>query len=164
MPAGQDWTEINIHSMLVRVVAMVSGRMFIGPELCRTEKYLDAAINYTMEVMEAQRAVQRLRPWQRPFLANSLPQVKKLEQRIKEADAFMSPVVKRREEAAKDPGFEKPTDMLQWIMDAREKFPDKNSRNMAKVQLGISFAAIHTTTLTATNASVLPYSLATTVD
>ncbi|KAH7015594.1 cytochrome P450 [Ilyonectria destructans] len=152
MPAGQDWTEINIHSILVRVVAMVSGRLFIGPELCRTEKYLDAAINYTMEVMEAQRAVQRLRPWQRPFFANSLPQIKKLEQRIKEADEFMMPVVKRREEAAKDPAFEKPTDMLQWIMDAREKFPDKNSRNMAKVQLGISFAAIHTTTLTATNA------------
>ncbi|KAF7548892.1 hypothetical protein G7Z17_g6765 [Cylindrodendrum hubeiense] len=127
MPEGQDWTEINIHHILLRVVGMVSGRMFIGPELCRTDQYLDAAINYTMEVMEAQRA------------------------RIKEFDDFLTPVVEGREEAAKDPSFEKPDDMLQWIMDGREKFPDKNSRNMAKVQLGISFAAIHTTTLTATN-------------
>ncbi|KAK7409073.1 hypothetical protein QQX98_008734 [Neonectria punicea] len=152
MPKGKDWTEVNIHHVLLRVVAMASGRVFIGPELCRTEQYLDSAINYTMEVMGAQRAVQSLRPWLRPILANRLPQVKKLDHRIKEAEEFMAPVIKRRQEAAADPSFEKPMDMLQWIMDAQPKFSDKTSQNLAKVQLGISFAAIHTTTLTATNA------------
>ncbi|KAH7145688.1 cytochrome P450 [Dactylonectria estremocensis] len=152
MPSGKDWTEINIHHTLLRVIGMVSGRLFIGPELCRTEQYLDAAINYTMEVMEAQRAVQRLRPWLRPFIAHRLPQLKKLDQRIKEADAFLKPVVERRMEAALDPSFEKPDDMLQWLLDTQSKFPDKNSRNMAKVQMGLGFAAIHTTTLTTTNA------------
>src|SRR6478735_10056662 len=103
MPPCDDWTEVNIHHALLRIVGMVSGRMFIGPELCRSEQYLDAAINYTMEVMGAQRAVQNMRPWLRPFRAQSLPEVKKLYQRIAEAEAFLEPVVKTRTDAMNDP-------------------------------------------------------------
>ncbi|EMT61125.1 cytochrome P450 [Fusarium oxysporum II5] len=152
MPPCDDWTEVNIHHALLRIVGMVSGRMFIGPELCRSEQYLDAAINYTMEVMGAQRAVQNMRPWLRPFRAQSLPEVKKLYQRIAEAEAFLEPVVKTRTDAMNDPTYEKPDDFLQWLIDGKDKFPDKNSQNLAKVQLGLTFAAVHTTTLTATNA------------
>ncbi|KAI1033565.1 hypothetical protein LB505_012981 [Fusarium chuoi] len=152
MPPCDDWTEVNIHHALLRIIGMVSGRMFIGPELCRSEQYLDAAINYTMEVMGAQRAVQNMRPWLRPFRAQSLPEVKKLYQRIAEAEAFLEPVVKTRTDAMNDPSYEKPDDFLQWLIDGKDKFPDKNSQNLAKVQLGLTFAAVHTTTLTATNA------------
>ncbi len=154
IPACSDWKEINIHQKLLRIVAMVSGRVFIGPELCRSEKYLDAAINYTMDVMGAQRAVQKMRPWLRPFLAQKLPQVTRLDQRIEEADAFMRPLIERRKEASKESELEKPDDMLQWMIDGQDKYTDSNSQNLAKVQLGLGFAAIHTTTLTATNASV----------
>lgn len=93
-----------------------------------------------------------MRPWMRPFAASRLPQVRRLDERIKQAHAFMGPVVEARKKAASDPDYQKPDDMLQWLIDAQPKFPDKNSQNLAKVQLGISFAAIHTTTLTATNA------------
>lgn len=152
MPTCDDWTSVNIHHKLLRIVAMVSGRVFIGPELCRSEAYLDASINYTMDVMGAQRAVDGMRPWLRPFLASRLPQVQNLEKRIDEAFKFISPVVEARKAAARGPMDEKPDDMLQWLIDAQSKFPDKNSQNLAKVQMGLSFAAIHTTTLTATNA------------
>ncbi|KAK6716762.1 hypothetical protein SNK04_007713 [Fusarium graminearum] len=152
IPSCDDWTEVNIHHSLLRIVGMVSGRVFIGPELCRSEQYLDAAINYTMEVMGAQRAVQNMRPWLRPFLAQSQPEVKRLYQRIAEAEAFLHPVVESRIEAMADLSYEKPDDFLQWLIDGKDKFPDKNSQNLAKVQLGLTFAAVHTTTLTATNA------------
>lgn len=152
IPSCDDWTEVNIHHSLLRIVGMVSGRVFIGPELCRSEQYLDAAINYTMEVMGAQRAVQNMRPWLRPFLAQSQPEVKRLYQRIAEAEAFLQPVVESRIEAMADLSYEKPDDFLQWLIDGKDKFPDKNSQNLAKVQLGLTFAAVHTTTLTATNA------------
>lgn len=151
IPLEKDWKEVNIHHALLRIIGMVSGRIFIGPELSRTEKYLDAAINYTMEVMSVQRAAQKLRPWLRPFLATRLPESKKLNQRIQEAEEFLGPVIKARLEAAIDDS-EKPFDMLQWLIEEQPKFDDKNSRNLARVQLGLTFAAIHTTTLTATNA------------
>ena len=152
IPSCEDWTEVNVYHSLLRIVAMVSGRVFIGPELCRSEQYLDAAINYTMEVMGAQRAVQNMRPWLRPFIAQRQPEVKKLYQRIAEAEAFLQPVVGSRMEAMADLSYEKPDDFLQWLIDGKDKFPDKNSQNLAKVQLGLTFAAVHTTTLTATNA------------
>jgi hypothetical protein len=152
MPVSTEWKEVDIHHILLRVVAMGSGRVFIGPELCRTKEYLESAISYTTEVMEAQRAVQQLHSWQKPFLASTLPQVKQLQERIKMAQRFIQPVLHQRQEAASDPFHEKPDDMLEWLRDNQAMFPDSNSQNLAKVQLLLSFAAIHTTTLTATNA------------
>lgn len=152
LPSDTEWQEVDIHHVLLRVVAIVSGRIFIGPELCRSEKYLDAAINYTTDVMIAQRAVQHIRPWLRPFIASSLPYVKKLDQRIKEAEEFLKPVVEARKKLEADPSVEAPDDMLQWLLQGQDKFQDAASRNLARAQLGLSFAAIHTTALTATNA------------
>lgn len=155
MPAAEDWTEININKVLMRIVAMVSGRVFIGPELCRNEEYLIAAINYTIEVMTAHRAIQNIRPWLRPILAWRLPEVKQVQRRLKEADAFLRPIVQQRQKAAQKASYEKPDDMLQWFIDAEGVHADKSSQDLTKIQLALSFAAIHTTTLTATNVLVL---------
>ncbi|CAK7201806.1 hypothetical protein SEUCBS139899_004521 [Sporothrix eucalyptigena] len=152
LPPSENWQEVSIHHKLLRIVAMVSGFVFIGPELSRTEKYLDAAINYTLEVMQAQRAVSELKPWMRPFFSSRLPQLKNLYKRLAEAEDFMQPVINQRKAAAANADGDKPDDMMQWLIDALPKYPDANSQNLTKVQLGLSFAAIHTTTLTATNA------------
>jgi cytochrome P450 len=152
MSSCDDWTPTNIYAKLLRIVAIVSGRIFVGRELSRSEEYLDAAINYTMDVVAAQRAVNELTPWTRFYKAPYLPQVQKLDQRIREADNFLRPIAKARRDAANDPSAEKPDDMLQWLLDEQEKSGQHDDKQLAEFQLGISFAAIHTTTLTATNA------------
>lgn len=152
LPPCDDWTPVRINQKLLRIVAIASGRILIGPELCRTEEYLDAAINYTIELMGARQAVDALPPWKRPFVASRLPAVKQLNQRLKQADAFMEPVVRARLEALKDPNNEKQDDMLQWAIDDQFKARGKcDIRKQVRIQLGVSFAAIHTTTLTSTN-------------
>lgn len=148
-PRCDDWTPININHKLLRIVAVVSGRVFVGEELSRSDEYLDAAINYTLELMGARRALDHMHPWKRPFLANRLPEIKKLDARLKQADKLLRPVVEARQRLADN---EKPDDMLQWLMDGQDKFKHYTSEELAKVQLAITFAAIHTTTLTATNA------------
>lgn len=153
LPPCADWTPVNINQKLLRIVALVSGRVFIGAELSRSEEYLDAAINYTLELMEARRALDQVRPWMRPFVGNRLPEVRKLDQRLRQADKFMRPVVAARHEMRDD---EKPDDMLQWLIDGQDKFKRHTTAELARLQLGISFAAIHTTTLTSTNVYV-PY-------
>lgn len=155
LPPCTDWTSVNINTKLLRIVAMASGRILIGPELCRSEEYLDAAIKYTIEVMDVRTAVDAIPPWLRPFKAPFLPELKKLNQRLKQVDAFMQPIVQARYEL-KD-GDEKPDDMLQWMIDDENKFGGVcNTFKLARFQLGITFAAIHTTTLTTTNVFVLP--------
>ncbi|KAK0663501.1 putative cytochrome P450 E-class, group IV [Cercophora samala] len=151
MPECDDWTPVNINYKLLRIVAMVSGRVFIGPELSRSEEYVDAAINYTIDLMRAREAVDTMRPWLRPFLANRLPEVKKLNERLAQADAFIRPIVEDRRKLSKE---QAPDDMLQWMLNGQsEKFGGEyKTETLARLQLGISFAAIHTTTMTTTNA------------
>ncbi|KAF2712037.1 cytochrome P450 monooxygenase-like protein [Pleomassaria siparia CBS 279.74] len=152
MPACEDWTGIHFYGTIVKVVAKASGRVFVGPELCRDDTYLDAGINYTMEVMNAQRAVKDMRPWLRPFLAPRNHSVKALRQREQQATEFLRPIVQARRDAEKnDPDYQKPNDMLQWMLNRstdEEKYP---TARIARVQLGLTFAAIHTTSLTTTN-------------
>ncbi|CAG9942697.1 unnamed protein product [Clonostachys rosea f. rosea IK726] len=151
LPQSSTWTDINLNSKLLRIVAMASGRIFVGPELCRDEGYLDAAINYTIDLMIAVHVVAFMPVWLRPILGPIIPPVRKVHRRVKEADEFLRPVVTARREAEKLPGYKKPDDMLQWIMNSQDKFGVKDDKELAFNQLGVSFAAIHTTTMTTTN-------------
>lgn len=148
----KDWTEININNKLLRIVAIVSGRIFLGPELCHNEVYIDSAIQYTIEVNMARGAVFNLPAWQRPLRAWFLPEIRRLHQREKEFHDLIEPIVLARREAQKvDPNFEAPDDMITWLEEGQEKFTKMSVQNLARMQLGLSFAAIHTTTLTVTN-------------
>ncbi|CCF36957.1 ent-kaurene oxidase [Colletotrichum higginsianum] len=152
LPQSGEWEEVDINQKLLRIVAIVSGRIFVGPELCRNETYIDSAINYTIDVMVAVYMIGLVPVWLRPFLAPRLPFVKKLEKRIQEADDFLRPVVKERRTAMQDPSLASHDDMLQWIINSEIKRGNVDDKAVAKLQLSVSMAAIHTTTLTALNA------------
>lgn len=149
MPPCDDWTPININSKLQRIVAMVSGRVFIGPELCHDEAYLDAAVNYTVEMVQATQAVDSMAPWKRSFLASRLPEIKKVKARLAQADAFIKPVVQKRLALSPE---DRPDDMLQWMLNSQQRFGvDKTVQTLARLQLSLSFASIHTTSVVATS-------------
>ncbi|KAK2753207.1 ent-kaurene oxidase [Colletotrichum kahawae] len=154
LPPCKDWTEVPINNKLFRIVAMASERVFVGPELCRNEAYLDTAINYTVDMVNAVLGVMSLPAWRRRFSSRRLPEVKKLFQRFEEAEDFLGPVVTARRDAMSNADYEKPDDMLQWLIDAQDKSKNgsRNDAELAIWQLGASFTAIHTTTATATNA------------
>ncbi|KAG8160635.1 hypothetical protein KVR01_008899 [Diaporthe batatas] len=141
---------------LVHIVAKTSGRIFVGPDLCRDEVYLDAAINYTLDMTSAIQAVGFISPWLRPFLAWRAPQVQKLHNRFQQADDFLRPVVTARRRAAhnQDGGKHNADDMLQWLLESQDKFGEQTDREISKYQLSLTFAAIHTTTAALTNSYV----------
>ncbi|KAK4096391.1 cytochrome P450 [Parathielavia hyrcaniae] len=143
LPPCHDWTPININNTVQRIVAQVFGRIFIGAELSRSEEYLDAAVNYTV------RALDQVRPWLRPILAWKLPEVKKIGQRLAQADKLLRPVVAARQRIKDD--SEKPDDMLQWLMDGQDKFKHYTTEVLARIQLGITFVAVRTTSALLTN-------------
>ena len=150
MPPCEDWTEININAKLVTIVAKVSGRIFVGPELAQDPEYLDAACNYTIDLINAVNGVKKLRPWLKPFLASRTPELIALRNREKQAEKILQPLVTERLAAkAEDPNWQEPDDMLQWMINRSD---GKDSvALLAKYQLAVIFAAIHTTTMTATN-------------
>ncbi|PSN68834.1 ent-kaurene oxidase [Corynespora cassiicola Philippines] len=160
MPPCDDWTPVPIYIKLANMVAKISGRIFVGPELCHDPEYLDAGINYTTDLIVAQRALKQIRPILKPFVGPRLPEVKRLREREEKAKAFLAPVIQARQDAeANDPNWEKPDDLLQWFLARGDDYGIKTAEQMSKLQLGITFAAIHTTTMTVTN---ILYSLAVT--
>lgn len=159
-PPCEDFTKIQLNQCLLRIVAKVSGRIFVGPELCRTEEYIDMGINYTIEQTTASRAISELRPEERAAKALTLEPVKALKTRLQKSYDFLKPVIVARKTALEnDPDFQKPDDILQWILDdGQKKYGLKDDQELTEIQLGLTFAAIHTTTLATTNAF---YTLAT---
>ncbi|KAF4903983.1 Cytochrome P450 monooxygenase ATR2, partial [Colletotrichum viniferum] len=133
-PQSADWSDVRINGKLARIVAKTSGRIFVGPDLCRDEVYLDAAVNYTLDMTAAIQA--------------------KLHHRFQQADDFLRPVVTARRQAALHGLNEKdkPDDMLQWLMDSQDNFGQQSDRAISKYQLSLTVAAIHTTTAALTNA------------
>jgi cytochrome P450 len=152
LPACDDWTEVNINSKLVDIIAKVSGRIFVGPDLSQDPEYLECGSQYTIVLAEAVRVIKLIRPWLRPFLVPRLPEMQKLRDMEKRAIKHLQPIVRARLEAQKnDPNWEKPDDMLQWLLNRSVEHKDITVEYLAKVELGLIFAAIHTTTMTATN-------------
>lgn len=116
-------------------------------------------INYTMEMMDAANAISALPPNERAAKAASLPELKVLKDRLEHAYNSIRPMIEARKKALKeDPDYQKPDDIIQWVMDdGQSKYGEQSVQEIAEIQLGLTFAAIHTTTLSTTNAF---YSLA----
>lgn len=72
----EDWTSVHLYYQLTRIVAFLSGRVFVGLPLSREEEWIDASINYTRDVMMAREAVEKQPAIMRPFFARFLPEVK----------------------------------------------------------------------------------------
>lgn len=111
------------------------------------------ALNYTMEMFRAMQALTRIKPWKRPFVARFVPELKSLAQRTEKAKAFLKPVVDARlKAAATDPYWQKPDDVLQWVLDdGQNRFGKQSDEELANIQLALTFASIHTTTGALTN-------------
>lgn len=107
----EDWTPVRINPKLVSMVAKITGRIFVGPELCHNEEYLDAAINYPVELITAAQAVKRTRPFLRPWFAPRLPEVRKLDETESRAKQMLEPIIEARCNAqANDPDWQQPDD------------------------------------------------------
>jgi hypothetical protein len=152
LPPCDDWTEVSINNKLVDIITRVSGRVFVGPDLCQDQEYLDCGSNYTIVLSNAVQAIKHIRPWLRPFLAPRLPEMAKLRAMEARATKHLEPIVRERMEAEKnDPNWQKPEDMMQWLLNRSAEHGAVTVEQIAKTQLGLIFAAIHTTTMTATN-------------
>jgi|SRR5690242_16122613 len=156
MPPCEDWTPVHIYSKLSVMVAKISGRMFVGPDLCNQQDYLESSVAYTFDLIHAQHAIKQIRPILKPFLASRLPEVKLLRDRELKVKQILAPEVERRRAAeAKYSNYVKPDDLLQWLLD-RSSHGNKEATvdEIVKLQLAVIFAAIHTTTMTVTHMCV----------
>ncbi|KAF3018970.1 hypothetical protein E8E14_012227 [Neopestalotiopsis sp. 37M] len=110
-----DWTEAIIYQKMLRIVAIASGNIFLGPELCRSENWIVPATMYTVDLFTAIGKLKQWRKWTRPIGQYFIPEIKSLHQHRRKAVAWLSPIVAERRRMM-EKGHELPDDMLQWMM------------------------------------------------
>lgn len=154
LPTCQDWTPININSKLLRIVAQVSGRVFVGLDLCREEDWITTTIQYTLDVFAGAKAIRAWRAWLRPFVYPFIPELRRLNRLRKNAQRTMIPLLKARKEAQSKKDYQPSDNFLQWLDNKAERFhaDAKSLEYQTNVQLSLSLGAIHTTTGTCTHA------------
>ncbi|GME52701.1 Cytochrome p450 [Neofusicoccum parvum] len=149
MEPWQEWTELPILQTLVPIVAQLTAKIFTGEPLCNNPEWIDISIKFTIEGSMASRA---LRSWPailRPLVYRFIPEMRQIQHTYSRADKLLQEEVKSRRLAAETATAEgKPAshhkDALSWFSDAAagRKF------SMTQGQLLLSFAAIHTTSMT----------------
>lgn len=103
--------------------------------------------------MRAMAAASRVPSWCRRIVAPWLKEVRELDGFVRRVEGFMGGVIRerRRKEKEGGEGEERPQDMLQWTMDAAGRFGLDAEWKVVRAYLGFVFAAIHSTTVVATN-------------
>lgn len=149
IPACEAWTPLVINDVLLRIVAIVSGNIFLGPELCRRPEYLFVAIRFTVDITMAVGAVKQFPMWLRRAAAYFTPEVAQVKEHRRKMTAFLAPVIAERRRAMES-GGEVPDDVFQWMMERAAAKGVTSVKHLADMQLLLTMAAIHTTTLTAT--------------
>lgn len=147
------WKNVSLYHIVLRIVSRISARVFLGNPACRNEEWLDTSIQYTENVFGTVMLLRRLPKFVHPIVAHCLPSYWHLHSNLRTAKRIISPMVNQRraDQAKNDPSYEKPNDLLQWMMDAANENdgqPDKLSHR----QLLLSLASIHTTTMSAAHA------------
>lgn len=145
----KEWTSIQFHSKILRVIALLSGRTFVGLPLCRNEEWIDATISYTRDANMAVAPVNGIYPLLRPFVAPKLPEVRRIKHHRVNGARLLKPIILERLENLKVPGFEPPNDMIQCIIqNSGEKAGDIHFQ--CHTQMTLSLASIHTTAMSMT--------------
>jgi len=133
----------------VHLISRATSRVVAGESLRRNEEWLNTASSYSVNVG---RTVILLRPFPnflRPFVALFLPPVHQMKQQLQFVkDLFTPMILERREAETNNPGYVKPDDFLQWMMDGAENEEDHNPEALAHhMLLLMSLAVVHTSSM-----------------
>ncbi|OHX00278.1 ent-kaurene oxidase [Colletotrichum incanum] len=145
----KDWTSHPIYRTTLRIVAIVSGSVFVGPDVCRNESFIHDSIHFTESVMAAVHILQPWPGWMRPFarfFKRERAHLKTSWDHLKSSKRLLIPIIQQRRERV---GTDNAThnDMLAWMMEKQNDWKQTDDDVAGSlVQLGV--AATHNTSMT----------------
>jgi hypothetical protein len=140
----EDWTPILPYPVLARIVALISGRVFVGLPFSRNEDWLQISINFTLVSFGAAVKFSTYPAWMRPFVVPFLDVTRAIHKQRAKAVRLLTPVIQERLKATGLPEDQKPNDMIQWAMEDGKGKPGLSIEEQAELQLTLSMAAIRT--------------------
>ncbi len=130
----------------VKYVSSLSSRIFLGDELCRNKLWLDTTSQYAINSMHAVKRLRLYPKFSRRFVHWFLPECQLIRRLLNEARVIIQEVLDRRRAekiAAAKEGRPIPrsNDAIEWAEEESKNDP----YDPAVYQIGLSMAAIHTT-------------------
>lgn len=129
------------------MVARVSSFIFLGEKVCRDKGWINVSVNY---VIDAFIAARDLRLWPsvlQPLVHWFLPRTKAIREHIRVARRIIDEELEERNRLGEKGEAERRPDALDWMRQIAAKQP----LDITRAQIGLSLAAIHTTSNLATN-------------
>jgi aspirochlorine biosynthesis cytochrome P450 monooxygenase len=106
---------------------------------------MSLAIQYAMSTVQVADKMMSYHWLQRPFISWFLSDIPQLRSQFKKASAILKPFLTQRLEQCLDPSFEKPDDLMQWLIDT---VPDR--RSDIDFHTGIQMEAVQAATFNLT--------------
>lgn len=151
---GNDihWHRRLLRQDLLHIVARLSSRVFLGKTLCRNEEWLEITKNYTVDTFMAANLLRLCPGFLRPLVYWFIPPCTRLRKEVKNARKLIMPEVEMRRKRAEtllEAGAKPPkaADAIGWMVEVSRG----RSVDYVGAQLGLSMAAIHTTSETTIN-------------
>lgn len=143
----EDWTSIHMCQALQNTVTSIIARLFVGYDLCRNPEWLTISVEYWMDAFTSAKTIKWFPVLLRPLAARLMPQPARMRATRAAAQRLVQPIIRKRVEAAKDPNWEKPDDLMQWIIDrlGDKAGTEEELHHHAHVQLALAMGAIHST-------------------
>ena len=154
---GQWREEHELHGKVLRIVSMVSNRIFVTKEVSRTEDWIASSIQYTADVFAGGQQLKKWHPWLRPLMFRLLAPMRRLETMKATARRLLFPLLEAREKEKhggrrgkmkKTPEYK---DTIHWMQERSAQIPTFGFTEQAHLQLIIGLAAIHTTGMATTH-------------
>lgn len=114
-----EWHEVGLGHSILNIVSRLSSRVFLGPEICRNEEWLNITVMY---VVDSFIAAERLRIVPKPLrliVHWFLPECQRVRSHVVQTRSIIQPVIDaraREKRAAAQEGRPIPTydDAIQW--------------------------------------------------
>ncbi|KAF9772115.1 hypothetical protein IL306_010199 [Fusarium sp. DS 682] len=159
-PTTSKWTSVPLYKTMLRTVALLSGRSFVGLPLCRDEGWLQASIGYTVDCISIGDQLHAWNPVLRPIIGPFLPSVRSVRRYLRSAADLMAPLIShalQQEMSSKVQdldGYGSGTTeargtFISWLL---RHLPEelRTPDQVGLDQMLVSFAAIHTTSMALT--------------
>lgn len=132
---------------IARLIAQVSGRMFVGKEMCSNQEWLAISLSYAAAMAPAMMRIKQWHPALRPFIYHFLPEYRAAVQHHEKAKRVLGPIIVARNKAEEEQGdkYQKPHDMLQVFLDNATPTQRKDISWLTNEQMSLAFAGLHTT-------------------
>ncbi|KAF7187091.1 Cytochrome P450 monooxygenase [Pseudocercospora fuligena] len=157
---SDEWRPIILYETAMRIVTRAANRVFSGTELCRNAEFLEYTRQYGQQIFTQAMLINMiplsfLRPVAAAFLTRKSARHKNIV--LKHA----APAIRRRLEAVRAGNKDPPVDCLQWLIEkcvARNDPVELDVTRITRRLLRLNMVAIHTTSITITNAIFELYS------